>query len=73
MDVLGTFYICLFLYQGYDIHVSGEAHCNYQCLWTGPYDCQIGRERRVDTTSQKRRASHLRVYVDRKKVLYFLR
>ena len=25
--VLGTFYICFFCYQGYDIPVSGEAHC----------------------------------------------
>jgi hypothetical protein len=25
--VLGTFYIRFFLYQGYDIPVSGEAHC----------------------------------------------
>jgi hypothetical protein len=25
--VLGTFYIRFFCYQGYDIPVSGEAHC----------------------------------------------
>jgi hypothetical protein len=25
--VRGTFYICFFLYQGYDISVLGEAHC----------------------------------------------
>ena len=29
MYVLGTFYIRFFGFQGYDIPVSGEAHCSF--------------------------------------------
>jgi hypothetical protein len=32
--VIGTFYISFFCYQGYDIPVSGKAHCRTKKVFT---------------------------------------